>query len=255
MQPHNARDPRRLDRGASTAVGRNVGYRVGKVRKLGLLHGDWLDCGCADGGYTVALAEGVDIEARRIEAATARTHPEGVSFLHSASESLPFADATFDGVFLNEVLEHVADESRTLGEIRRVLRPGGHVVVMSPNRLFPFEGHGMRVGGRNVDIPIPLLPWLPGSVSRLVLRARNYWPRELEALVRSEGFAIVHTAPVLPVFEVYPWMPARVLRWYARNMLRIERAPIVGQLGVSTLVVGRRPDADDEPRVDEGAAA
>jgi hypothetical protein len=43
--------------GASTAVPSNVAYRLGKIRKLGILRGDWLDCGCADGGYTAHLVE------------------------------------------------------------------------------------------------------------------------------------------------------------------------------------------------------
>ena len=62
--------------GCSTAVSSNVTYRLGKIRDLGLLKGEWLDCGCADGGYTLAMvglgaekAIGVDpLEERIIQA-------------------------------------------------------------------------------------------------------------------------------------------------------------------------------------------
>ena len=41
--------------GGSTAFGTNVSYRLGKLKDMGLLKGVWLDCGCAEGGYTEAL--------------------------------------------------------------------------------------------------------------------------------------------------------------------------------------------------------
>ena len=46
-----------FDPGSSTAVPLNVTYRLGKILDLGLLKGEWLDCGCADGGYTVAMVD------------------------------------------------------------------------------------------------------------------------------------------------------------------------------------------------------
>jgi SAM-dependent methyltransferase len=46
--------------------------------------------------------------------------------------SLPYPDADFDVVIANHVLEHVADESRALAEIRRVLRPGGWAMLAVP---------------------------------------------------------------------------------------------------------------------------
>jgi SAM-dependent methyltransferase len=45
---------------------------------------------------------------------------------------LPFSDGSFDWVICNHVLEHVADDRTALQEIRRVLRPGGVAILMSP---------------------------------------------------------------------------------------------------------------------------
>ena len=164
----------------------------------------------------------------------------GLSFIVAAAEELPFADKSFDGVFLNEVLEHVDSELRTLDEIRRVLRPKGSLVVISPSRLFPFEGHGLRFGQRTVDYPIPFLPWLPAAITRRFMRARNYWPGQLKSLVEGSGLTVTAVASILPVFEVYPWLPAGVRRWYWSNLPRIERAPLLGSLGVSTMIVARK---------------
>lgn len=245
-----ARMPAHLEPGASTAVESNVSYRLGKLRSYGVLRGSWLDCGCANGGYTIALAQhgvdeaiGVDLEADRIAEARAN-RPAGlehVSFCCASSEELPFPDARFDGVLLNEVLEHVGDERATLAEIRRVLKPQGVLALMSPNRYFPFEGHGMRLGDRAINVPVPILPWLPSKLAMRYMRARNYWPGELRNLVRAAGFEIPRTESVFPVFEVYPWLPPAVARRYREAVPRLERAPIVKRFGVSTLVLARRP--------------
>ena len=239
---------RHFEPGSSTAVPLNVTYRLGKIRELGLLKGEWLDCGCADGGYTAAMVElgaeraiGVDALEERIAQARERErdHP-AIRFMQAAAETLPFAEASFDCVLLNEVLEHVVDEAQTLREIHRVLRPGGHLVVMSPNRWFPFEGHGMRIGQRQIGFPVPLLPWLPGRIGRRFMRARNYWPHELRDVVRSEDFAIRTTGFVWPVLEVYPWLPYPAIRRY-RNLVPVfEKIPFIRRFGVSIFLVAQK---------------
>lgn len=247
--------PRYPHPGSSTAIGSNVAYRLGKLQDLGLLHGVWLDCGCADGGYTEALvawgaerAIGVDPEQSRIDAAIARKKANGehsaraqdaVEY-HCCTDDFPLPDASVDAALLNEVLEHVVDEAATLREIRRVLKPGGHLVVMSPNRWFPFEGHGMRLFNRDFGFPIPLLPWLPSSWSARAMAARNYWPHELRDIVASAGFEIRKVDYVLPVFELYQWLPASVISAYRQMMPQIEKTPL-RKFGVSTLIVATRP--------------
>jgi len=197
-------------------VGANVDYRLRKLGQFGLLRGVWLDCGCGDGGYTAALQRegvehviGVDVEAVRLTRAQASSCGSSVlSYCCAESEHLPFREASFDGVFLNEVLEHVMDEAATLREIYRVLCPGGVLALMSPNRWFPFEGHGMQVANVPINIPVPLLPWLPKRLVMRFMKARNYWPSELRDMVLREGFEILACSSVFPVFEVYRWLPA-----------------------------------------------
>ena len=46
--------------------------------------------------------------------------------------ALPFADGSFDAIVCSHVLEHVADDRAAMGELRRVLRPGGWALVMVP---------------------------------------------------------------------------------------------------------------------------
>jgi SAM-dependent methyltransferase len=56
------------------------------------------------------------------------------------SGELPFVDGRFDMVFASWVLEHVAEPIRVLGEVGRVLRPGGVFVFITPNKRHPLIG-------------------------------------------------------------------------------------------------------------------
>ncbi len=229
--------------GDSTASEQNVQYRTGKIAEY--VHGRWLDYGCADGGYSQGLLRvgaqqvtGVDVDPGRVASAVARGL-EGAEFHTIDGEQLSFGDDSFDGAFVNEVMEHVQDEAAVLSELRRVLRPGGRLVVISPNRWFPFEGHGIQLGNWKSDRPTPFVPWLPRRVAQPMMEARNYWPHELERMVRSAGFVIERTGFVWPVFERYDWLPARVGEWYRVRVTRFDEVPVLRRLGISTMIVAR----------------
>lgn len=234
--------------GASTSTPMNLDYRIGKLVAAGLLKGRWLDYGSAEGDYTFALvAKGADtavgfdvIEARVCAAREKFRSDPRVTFHFDASGAVPEPDQSFDGVFINEVMEHVTDEGATLTEVNRLLRPGGHIVVISPNRWFPFECHGAMVGERKLDFPVPFLPWLPESIGQRYMLARNYWPSELGDLVARYGFEIEPLQFVWPVLEAYPWMPSGMIGPYQRLVPKLDRMPLIGRFGVSTLVIGRK---------------
>ena len=178
--------------------------RLGLIRRYAPLEGRAiLDVGCGIGTYVRKLGElsdrvyGVDIEAARVR------RGEGLPGLAAAAgEALPFADASLDVVLLNEVIEHVRDEAATLREACRVVRPGGRVVIYAPNRLFPFETHGVYLGKRYVFGNIPLVNYLPGFLRRrLVPHARAYLKRDLRRLIDGlEARVLVHTY-VYPGFD------------------------------------------------------
>jgi SAM-dependent methyltransferase len=233
----------RPEPGLSTATPLNVEYRVSRFANL--ITGRWLDLGCADGGYSAELLRrgadevvGVDTEADRVASATARNLPHA-SFRTGFGEDLPFPDGNFDGVFMNEVFEHVTDEQATLAQIYRVLRPGGHLVLISPNRWFPFEGHGFKAPFFETGNPVPLVPWLPKSLVGKWMRGRNYWPRELTRLMRNAGFTIEYAGFIWPTFESYPWLPARFRDAYQARIRAFDEVPGLRRFGISNLIVGR----------------
>lgn len=212
--------------------------------------GDWLDVGCADGFYSVGLAErgastvvGLEVDADQVRRAQQLPHPECVNFRSGQGERLPFADDSFDGVLLNEVLEHVNDDAATLRELARVLRAGGTLAMFSPNRWFPLEGHGARWSADRVLMsnPVPLMPWLPTRLTSRVAVARNYWPSELVRLVVQAGLRVEHRGWGLAQFEQYPWLPDRLADRYRRNLPRIEHSAVGRFFAVSTFIMARNP--------------
>ncbi len=97
-----------------------------------------LDLGCAFGFATLRLARkgyetvGVDNSARYVAWAK-RRHPQG-QYLLASAEALPLPDVSFDGILFLDVLEHVVDESAVIREIRRILKPGGTLILSVPHR-------------------------------------------------------------------------------------------------------------------------
>jgi SAM-dependent methyltransferase len=109
---------------------------------LGSVH-DALDVGCGQGHWTRLVARmlsadarivGVDREPAWVERAAtladARTR-----FTCGEAEALPFPDASFDLVTCQTLLIHVRDPGAVIAEMRRVLRPGGRVLLCEPNNL------------------------------------------------------------------------------------------------------------------------
>jgi 2-polyprenyl-3-methyl-5-hydroxy-6-metoxy-1,4-benzoquinol methylase len=99
-----------------------------------------LDVGCGDAGVLIAFAEagavcsGIEPDARSLERGSVRAEEHGVrvDLRQSFAEQLPFPDASFDLVVLDNVLEHVQDREKTLAEIQRVVRPGGLLYLVTP---------------------------------------------------------------------------------------------------------------------------
>jgi ubiquinone/menaquinone biosynthesis C-methylase UbiE len=97
-----------------------------------------LDVGCGNGAAPIHLSRtfaldvtGVDVDPAQIETAIGRADGSGrARFLVGDSTELPFEDGTFDVVFTNKVTHHIRDWRRALGEMTRVLKPGGHLVYV-----------------------------------------------------------------------------------------------------------------------------
>ncbi|MBU0704311.1 MAG: methyltransferase domain-containing protein [Chloroflexi bacterium] len=163
-----------------------------------------LDVGCGVGMYTSAFLRetphvfGVEIERER--ALEARERAAGV--VQSPGERLPFPDAAFDVVFSHEVLEHVSDDRACVAEIVRVTQPGGRIILFVPNRLYPFETHGVFWRGRYHFGNAPLVNWLPTPLrDRLAPHVRAYTTADLRRLFDGLPVRIVHHTQIFPGYD------------------------------------------------------
>ena len=115
-----------------------------------------LDIGCGAGNMPKAIKHyrpglevwGADLSRHAIEAAL--RDPEGVHFVTSGGEGLPFPDGFFDAASMFDVLEHFAEPERALAEVRRVLRQGGLFHLFLPLEKQPWTIYALmhRLGWR-----------------------------------------------------------------------------------------------------------
>ncbi len=135
--------------------------------------GRLLDVGCGNGlaiGQLKDLgwdAEGVDSDPAAVAAASSR----GLTVREGSLPQQHYADASFDVVTMNHVLEHVPDPAGLLAECRRVLQPDGRLVVVTPNAA--SLGHA-RFGAawRGLEPPRHLQVFTAPALERLLAAAR-----------------------------------------------------------------------------------
>jgi glycosyltransferase involved in cell wall biosynthesis/2-polyprenyl-3-methyl-5-hydroxy-6-metoxy-1,4-benzoquinol methylase len=115
-----------------------------------------LDLGCGHGTHTFIAASnsrevvGMDYDSGNLETCRERARERGVrnvSFVSgNAEERLPFEDHAFDTVLMLDVLEHLNQREGTLGEVWRILKPGGRLLVAIPNRETSWKSRLKRAG-------------------------------------------------------------------------------------------------------------
>jgi ubiquinone/menaquinone biosynthesis C-methylase UbiE len=170
-----------------------------------------LDAGCGEGVWLEQFTKftapenifGSDIDPDSIQKARQKLENVPTNNLKVCpAEALDFPDNSFDIVFSNEVLEHVQDDRKAVQDAIRVLKPGGRLVIFTPNRGWPFEQHGMFIRGKYVWGNIPLLPWLPKRVSKVFApHVRNYSNGDIKRLVNLPNARIIYHKHVFPGFD------------------------------------------------------
>jgi SAM-dependent methyltransferase len=108
-----------------------------------------LDAACGEGygsallAQTGAAVKAVDISSQAISHARKRYgHLENIEFQVADCTELPFDDEAFDRIVSFETLEHLLEQDKLLAEFRRVLKPGGFLVLSSPDKATYSDAQG-----------------------------------------------------------------------------------------------------------------
>lgn len=211
----------------------------------GAKRGRLLDVGCGNGQFLAAMRTlgwdvyGVDIDEAGVKVAQERF---GIPVHLGSVEASGFPDAAFDAVTLHHVIEHVPDPVGTLRECGRVLRPGGRLVVVTPN-VNSLAHRLLRKWWLGLDVPRHFYLFSPrtlrraaesaglsiGSLSTTARNARLVWASSL--ILRRDG--------ILPGARPERVHPALWL--LSVGLQAVEHALFfVGDLGEEILMVATR---------------
>jgi SAM-dependent methyltransferase len=207
-----------------------------------------LDAGCGTGYGTAELAAatsvtGTDISEEALAYASANFSRPGIRFVNAPCEALPFGEATFDLITAFEVIEHLERWPDLLTEARRVLTPGGILLVSTPNKAYyaemrakvgpnPFHCHEfeyeefrsalsevfphVRIWAQNRAEAIVFAPLAPGQS---VLEAPgDPYP------VNAHFFFAACSRSAIEADEVFAWLPSsgNVLRERELHIAKLE---------------------------------
>ncbi|MEV0444389.1 class I SAM-dependent methyltransferase [Streptomyces spectabilis] len=159
-----------------------------------------LDVGCGDGSAARVAAPllaghrviGVDWSQDALRRASG--HLPYVVRGELTDGGLPFASGSVDAVLFSEVVEHLVDPDSALDELRRVLRPGGHLMLSTPN-LAAWYNRGLLLAGVQPVFSEVSLRAIHGRPGREVVgHLRLYTARALREFVAASGFDVVRLA-------------------------------------------------------------
>jgi demethylmenaquinone methyltransferase/2-methoxy-6-polyprenyl-1,4-benzoquinol methylase len=165
-----------------------------------------LGAGTLDGALEIAhrrpgaRVAAADFAREMLRAGREKLQRETIATHAADGHRLPYRNDAFDGAFSAFCVRNLADLPRGLGELRRVIRPGGRVVILEflrppkPRLFFDriYNAHVLPLVGWAVTGDRAAYRYLPDSIARF--RSAD----ELVSLMQTAGFASVEAKPLFP---------------------------------------------------------
>ncbi|HKP94905.1 MAG TPA: class I SAM-dependent methyltransferase [Fibrobacteria bacterium] len=157
-----------------------------------------LDVGCTDGFLSRAFkgmglyAIGVDASASAV--AVAKTVCDEAYAAELGSKPLPLADSSMDLIWAGEVIEHIFDTEFFVEDLRRVLKPGGTLILSTPNLAAWLNRISLLLGQQPFFTEVGVRASNSGNFLRKVSQPaghiRNFTPSSLRHLIRACGLTV-----------------------------------------------------------------
>ena len=198
-----------------------------RLLEIGCGAGNLLVQASVPGSYPVALDLSTQaltfVRSRLREATFGDAAPSGFACTQAIGESLPLADGSFDCVLLSEVTEHLDAPEVSIREAARVLRPGGRLLVTTPNyRSF-----------------WPIMEW---TVDRLNMAPKmageqhvsRFHPASLQQMLVEAGLQMEYSGSI---YNLSPFLSLVSLKQARRQLQReLDRRSVLGMILVAVAV-------------------
>lgn len=175
----------------------------------------FLEVGCGIGYFSNratdigAYVTGIDVGPKLIEICKSKN--KSAHFRVGSASDIPFKNNIFEVLLSTEVIEHVDDQSKAINEMIRVVKPGGLLVITTPNKLFkPLFDLLSKIGLRPYKGNEKwFYPW---SLRRILVKKGLVVQKEY-------FFNLIYPTPILDRFENVP-----ILKYFCINYgLRLKK--------------------------------
>lgn len=198
-----------------------------RLLEIGCGAGNLLLQASVRGSYPVALDLAMQslafVRSRLEEARSGPEAPSGFACTQAIGELLPLADRSFDCVLLSEVIEHLEAPKVSISEASRVLRPGGRLLVTTPNyqSLWPM-----------MEWTVDLLNMAPKMAGEQHIS--RFQPASLRRILVESGLGIEYFGTI---YSLSPFLSLVSPGWANRQLAReLDRQSPLGMILVAVAV-------------------
>jgi SAM-dependent methyltransferase len=163
------------------------------------------------------------VDHKTVTSESGETFECDIDHFDAEKDTYPYSDASFDTVLCCELIEHLfADPMHMMSEINRILKPGGHLVLTTPNIGSLRSVSAILLGYHPAFFPAYIRPRVDGEETE-ARHNREYVPMEIQHMLTDSGFEMVRLETGEFLDEPHPefgWITHLLKRYNLSHDLR-----------------------------------